>query len=479
MILHIVKKEILQAFLSLRFPVTLILVTAVMISGALLFIEDYKQQVADYDRNVSANLKRLSENTDNAGWLAIYTGLSWNWQSLYRAPTRLAFLAEGHERDLPNTFEVSPFRIMGPTKKLRGNYLLRKFDSLDWAFVVSVIMSFAAIVLVYDSISGEWEDGTLRLSMSNPLPRSTVILGKYLGITIVLMIPLLFGMLSSMIILSISEEITIAGMDWIRIAAMTLLSMLYLSIFVVLGLFVSSLFRSSSASLVVLLLVWVVIVIVIPNVGGTVVTGLSELPGRDFIDQYAWTAITNTWNDYNARHPNASKWNTKGWSFGQDLARSIAGNDALMRVYDSYWNRMLAQVRSGYNLTRISPYVAYQRTVEAVAGSGIDHCESFLQQVRQYKLMLRAFLLDHYPLDIYSPHGVGRSATEVMEKDPELVEALKSRPFTSADIPKFQDDPRPIEDSVTSSLWNIAILFAFNAVFFMAAYVCFLYRDIK
>jgi ABC-type transport system involved in multi-copper enzyme maturation permease subunit len=93
--------------------------------------------------------------------------------------------------------------------------------------------------------------------------------------------------------------------------------------------------------------------------------------------------------------------------------------------------------------------------------------------------MLRAFLLDHYPLDIHSPHGVGRSATEVMEKDPELVETLKSRPFTSADIPKFQGDPGPIEDSVTSSLWNIAILFAFNAVFFMAAYVCFLYRDIK
>jgi ABC-type transport system involved in multi-copper enzyme maturation permease subunit len=479
MILHIVKKEILRAFLSLRFPVTLILVTAVMISGTLLFIEDYKQQLSDYSRNVYNNLQRLSELADDAGWQAIYRALSWNAQSLYRTPTRLAFLAEGHERELPNTFEVSPFRIMGPTKKLRGNCLLQKFDSLDWAFIVSVIMSFAAIVLVYDSISGERENGTLRLSMSNPVPRSTVILGKYLGILIVLMIPLLFGMLSSVIILSISEEITIVGMDWIRIAAMTPLSMLYLSIFVMLGLFVSSLFRSSSASLVVLLLVWVVIVIVIPNVGGTIVTGLSELPGEDFIDQYSWTKLSNAFYAYNERHPNASKWHQKGWAYGQDLARALEAWDALMQVYDSYWDRMLTQVQSGYNVARISPYVAYQRIVEAVAGSGIDHCESFLQQVRQYKHTLRLFLLDHYPLDIYRPHGVGRSGTEAMEKDPELVKALKSRLFTSADIPKFQDDPRPIEDSVTSSLWNIAILFAFNAVFFMAAYVCFLCRDIK
>jgi ABC-type transport system involved in multi-copper enzyme maturation permease subunit len=479
MILHIVKKEILQGFLSLRLPVTLILVTAVMISGALLFIEDYKQQLADYHRNVRANLERLSELADNAGWQAIYTALSWNWQPVYRTPTRLAFLTEGHEKDLPNTFEVSPFRIAGPTKKLRGNYLLQKFDSLDWAFVVSVIMSFAAIVLAYDSISGEREDGTLRLSMSNPVPRSTVILGKYLGIMGVLMIPLLFGMLSSMIILTISKDVNIAGMDWIRIAAMILLSILYLSIFVVLGIFVSSLLRSSAASLVILLLVWVAVVIVIPNTGGTIVTSLSELPSRDSINRDAWTAITNTWDDYNARHPNASKWNTKGWSYGQDLARSMAGNDALMRVYDSYWNRMLAQVQSGYNVTRISPYVAYQRTVEAVAGAGIDHCESFLQQVRQYKLTLRGFLLDHYPLDIHRPHGVGRSPSEVEDKDRELVEALKSRPFTSADIPKFQDDPVPMEDSIADSLWNIAILFAFNAVLFMAAYVSFLCRDIK
>jgi hypothetical protein len=95
MILHILRKEILQGFLSLRFPVTLLLVTVVMISGALLFIEDHKQQMADYSRNVRANLEWLSKNTDNAGWRAIYTGLSWNWQSVYRMPTRLAFLTEG------------------------------------------------------------------------------------------------------------------------------------------------------------------------------------------------------------------------------------------------------------------------------------------------------------------------------------------------------------------------------------------------
>ena len=53
----------------------------------------------------------------------------------------------GGEKELPNAFLVNAFRMTGPTKRMRGNYLLRKFEDVDWVFVVSVIMSFAAIVL--------------------------------------------------------------------------------------------------------------------------------------------------------------------------------------------------------------------------------------------------------------------------------------------------------------------------------------------
>jgi ABC-type transport system involved in multi-copper enzyme maturation permease subunit len=65
------------------------------------------------------------------------------------------------------------------------------------------------------------------------------------------------------------------------------------------------------------------------------------------------------------------------------------------------------------------------------------------------------------------------------QNDRELVDGLSSRPFAAADIPKFHDDPIPMADSMSSLLWNIAILSAFSAVFFMAAYICFLYQDIK
>jgi ABC-type transport system involved in multi-copper enzyme maturation permease subunit len=470
MILHIIRKEILQSFLNLRMPLTLILVTAVMIFSAFLFIEDYQQQLADYGRNVNGSLQGLAQRADGT-WLTIYSTLSCYEQPVYMAPTRLAFLSEGSEKELPNAFQVSAFWISGPIKNLRENRLLRKFKDVDWVFVVSVIMSFAAIVLSYDGISGEREKGTLRLCMSNPVPRSIMILGKYIGTMILLIVPLLVGMLSSLIIITTSDKINIMGEDWIRIALVIIFSTLYLSIFVMLGLFVSSMFSSSDASLVILLLVWAVIVVIIPNIGGTVVTSLSELPSKETVSRDAQEARARAYDEYNARHPNAGEWYLIGWwlAYGEELARALEGNDALMRVYDRYWNQMVAQVRFGRNVTRISPTGVYQQAAEALVGSGIDHYENFLKQVRRYKTELRQFLLDHYPLD---PH---RSYSEDMDT---LKEALSTKIFTATDVPKFRDEPISVEDSMKNSLLDIAILLTFNVFFFMAAHISFLYQDI-
>jgi ABC-type transport system involved in multi-copper enzyme maturation permease subunit len=59
------------------------------------------------------------------------------------------------------------------------------------------------------------------------------------------------------------------------------------------------------------------------------------------------------------------------------------------------------------------------------------------------------------------------------------MEALSKRPFTAADVPRFQDEPIPIEESMKNSMWDITILIMFNLVFFMAAYIAFIKRDMR
>jgi len=471
-LLCIIRKEILNGFLSLRLPFTLLLVTAVMASTAFLFLEDYQQQLADYDRNVKDNSQKVSQRADG-GSFALTNVFSSNHQWVYRTPTQLAFLASGHEKDIPNAFEVNAFTIQNPTRRLRENYFLRWSEDLDWTFVISVIMSFAAIVLVYDSISGERESGTLRLSMSNPVPRSTVILGKYLGTMIMLVIPLLVGMLFSMIIIVTSGKVNLAGADWVRILITVLLSLLYLSIFVLLGLFISSSLRSSAASLVLLLLSWTVIVVVIPSVTGVIATRFSELPSDRALGFIAHDAFNKARQEYGARHPESGGFVARVWYAKESLGGSLYCRDAFMAVYRDYWDEMVADVRSGYNVTRVSPCVVYRRAAESIAGSGIDHYENFMKQVWIYRSILRDFLISHHPLDFHKYYD------GVEELERQAFQALSKVKFTGADVPKFHDDPIPVEDAMRNSLWDIAILVMSNVVFFMATYISFLRRDVR
>jgi hypothetical protein len=137
------RKEILNGFLSLRLPFTLLLVTVVMASAAFLFLEDYQQQLADYDRNIQDNIQKVAQRS-HKGWFAMAAVFSRKHQWVYRAPSQLASLAADHEKNMPNAFEVNAFTIQNPTRRLRENCFLRWSEDMDWAFVISVIMSFAA-----------------------------------------------------------------------------------------------------------------------------------------------------------------------------------------------------------------------------------------------------------------------------------------------------------------------------------------------
>jgi len=459
MIWMIAKRELLSNIIRFRFLVSLILCLALITASAFVLTKDYGVRLESYSKSVRDREDALKSVKIHA---QVRTGVD-------RTPSPLGFLCIGSDKDLGNIVEDVSYREI-PREAIGaggGNRLMSVFPALDVVLIIQVVLSLLALMLAYDAISGERESGTLRLSMSNPVPRSTVILGKYLGTMVVLIIPLLMGMLLSTIIITVSGKINIAGEDWIRLAVMGFLSILYVSTFVVLGLFVSSLLRSSAASLVLLLLAWTVMVVVIPDIGGTVTTSLSQLPSVESIVSDAYAAKHKAYQEYNARHPNAGG-RSGNWSPRENLGRAFAMDDAFMKVFENYWDSMLAQVRFGFNVTRISPTAVYRRAAEAMAGSGINHYESFMNQVRRYKFVLRDFLLDHYPLDIHQRHD-----------ERKLREALSTRPFTAGEIPKFHDDPILLEDSITSSLWNIAILFAFNVVFFMAAYISFLNRDVR
>ena len=83
-------------------------------------------------------------------------------------------------------------------------------------YIVRIVLSLVAVLLTYDAISGEREQGTLKLILSNGVPRSTILLSKCIGGYVTLILPFLVPVLIALLILTMSESISFTGEDWSR-----------------------------------------------------------------------------------------------------------------------------------------------------------------------------------------------------------------------------------------------------------------------
>ncbi len=470
MLRHIIKREILDNLLSLRLSLTLMLMVIIMSMSAFLFISDHKESRSTYDVNLLENRKQMEEifrtiEMPDVFWKV----MSFTPQWVYKSPSNFTFLADGQDKNLPNAFIIWPFEVRGPETRLRANPLLQTFENLDWSLVIGVIMSFAAIVLTFDAVSGDRERGTLKLSMSNAVPRATALLGKYIGALVSLLISLLTGILLNVIIIAVSGIVPLDGSAWARIGMVTIISSVYVAGFVSLGIFVSSITRESATSLIVLLLSWAMLVIVIPGVGGIIASRAVNVPSVEQNIAEASRAWGQARDEYRARHRNAIVFRSSRWSPGENLAGPLAAYEAQNSVGEQYMDTMVRQVEVGQNTTRISPLGLYRHATEALAGTGIGHYESFMKQVRQYREFLRSVLLDKYPLDPHKHYGRGK----------EFMDAMSKVSFGLSDIPEFREDPISVEEGAKAAIWDIFFLSLFALLFFMGGVVTFLRYDVR
>ena len=457
MLREIIWRELLDHLQSLRFALTLLLIIVLMLTGSVLYIHDYRQQVADYSENVNENLRLLEDKAERGLHAVVSYGPN---LLIYRAPSPLGFIAEGHEKDLPNAFAVDAFELVGPQTILRRNYTLQRFDALDWVFTVGVILSFAAFAMTYDSISGEAETGTLRLCLSNSLPRATLLFGKYIGTIISLSIPLIIGICMNVLIISLFGVLPFEPTYWLQIGGVALFSVLYISVFATLGLFISCLTRSSSVSLVLLLLVWVCFAVFIPRTGGLLASRLAELRDEKTVAREASETTHELLNRYGRDRFSAH------WSPGEPLTRAAKIADAKQAIYNTYRQQQLHQVKLAQNISRISPTAIYQIGCEALVGTGIKHYERFFKKVIEYRRSLLQFTYEEYP---FNPNLFLENADRQQLRETQII---------LDKIPKFEDTPSDFSTAFAEASLDILLLFLFNLVFFMGAFLAFTRYDV-
>jgi ABC-type transport system involved in multi-copper enzyme maturation permease subunit len=474
MIRQILRKELLMNLLSLRFLLSLLLAVSLFTASSFVFVNRYEKNTQDYWKKTNENLTGLKGQSKRLYRLAFYK------QEIYKRPKPLTCFVEGYEKSLPDCIRCDAFMVDLPEIKSQSNFILPSFSDIDWVFIVSVILSFVALVFTYDSICGEKETGTLKLMLAGTVPRFKVILGKYFAAMLTLGIPLCIGLLVSLIIILFSRDVILHPIEWLKILSIVLLSLLCLSAFVLLGIFMSIRTAHSSNSMVVLLLVWVGLVILIPSFGRIVSDMYSRNTTRvDLLRKL--DEATEKVDDQEKAGVFGENAGIMGGSRDDPMnnppARArykTAGVNARSRVIEEHHRQMLNQVLKGRNLTCLSPVVIYRRASETIAGTGVSRCAKLRSQIRQYMENLLQYIRDEDSKDTDSLHLICPDSSAAARW-----KTISHNPVGFAAVPKFQERELALGESLKMAIWDIGLLVLFNLVFFAASFVSFLRYDVR
>ena len=490
MIWQIAKREVFDNLTRFRFAFTVILVMALMVMNAIIFVSSkYERRISTYSQDITDAIASMKARSSNLSELGVKGP-----GSLYKQPSPLEFIATGADANLPKrvvgnaeaggnwsapnfNFYYSSSNIWSleyPQDLFRKNDTLPNFTELDWTFIIGLVMSFMAILFTYDAISGERETGTLSLLMSNSVSRATVLLAKFMGAFLTLMVPLLIGILLNLMIVNASELVSLDGSEWTRIGIIFVISTIYISIFLWLGLFISTQFSNSSSSLLVLLLIWVVFVVLIPNTMGVLASSFQRVPSRSEVSRLKQAKLDEIDDRYFKKDENKNLFRYGSPSDDPPKIEALQvwadylteRADTKRRFDDEHLNKQFAQIEFTQQITRLSPASIYKYAVESLAGTGFTRHKRFVQQARRYRQQFIDFIKSEDRGDNESHHVY-------------LVkEGLSQKPVAFNSIPKFSDE-LTLGSTFKGALLDLGLLVLLSLLLFMAAVLAFLQSDVK
>lgn len=486
MLWHITKREIYDHLTSLRFALTIGIIILLMVLNGLIFVgSDYKQRLFEYSQKINYVSDKVKASCEHLNELAEQGPVGF-----YKRPSPLAFCASDQEDSLPirigaqsigtwmttsedekysYQFEI-PWKLGYSQDTYQRNSMLSSFTALDWSFIIGVVMSFVAILFTFDSISGERERGTLKLAMSNSVPCDVILLGKFLGAFLTIAFPLLMGMALCLLIVTLSGSTILSSNDWERIGLMIIISFIYISLFIGLGLFVSSRARNSSTSLLVLLFIWVIFVVLVPNTLGSVVSTLRKVPSRREFEKQKSSVLASLdksrdelFKYGSPTQPNPDPKAIELWA-DYVTTRFI---EVEPRLDDEHLDAQFAQVQLARRiLSTISPATIYNYAMESLAGTGFERHKKFVDAVRRYRGQFIDFIKSKDRADPKSLHIYY------------LKEGLSSKPVAYEDVPQFVE-PTELIIALKDNLINMGSLLLLSVMLFFASYISFLRCDLR
>ena len=258
MLTTLIRRELLNNLMTFRFAAAVLIMLLLVVANTFVLIKDYERRLEAYNTVLKTQHRRSQE-------LKTYSG---GRLHVARPPNPLSIFNVGLDKRLGNEIWISHSFV--PTLWDTGTYkltnpLLNLFTAIDIVFIFEVVLSLIALIFAYDAIAGERERGTLRLVVTHPVRRGQILLAKYISAMLCLLVPLLISLLLAVILLTTSTFISLSMGDFLRIGGIILTSIVYLSVFYLIGMLISAVTRRTGTALMLAMFVWGFWVLVYPN----------------------------------------------------------------------------------------------------------------------------------------------------------------------------------------------------------------------
>ncbi len=439
---------------SLRFQTSLIILLMFFVGNGVIYVHKMDRVAKETE---------LTSRGDEGRYESVTTlRQAVSAQYKIRAPEAgIEFITEAGSDWFPFGMDVSAesgsFTELSHARTV--NYWMRTFEVMDWGVIVRYVLSFLCIVLSYNAISGERESGTLRLVLANPLSRAEFLMGKFLAHLLTLTVTLVLGSLISLAILALGGVLELNGMIARSYLFFLVASVFYAALFLLLGMGISAVARTSATSLVILIMSWTALIVVIPQTSYLIAVRIVEPAGFYYVqlmDHNSQFRETMVREGIALRQPELARVDNYALEHRYAARLRELDNDLNRMVRDVEQNNIRQfHIARGINL--LSPGFAFQYTVESLLGTGIHRFGSFREQANQYREALQEFLRARDAADPDSPHVLF------------VPDFMSDKPLDSNLIPRFQLQPITVAEALPEAAAPaIILLLEASLAFFFA-----------
>lgn len=486
MLRAIAVKEFFDNLLNLRFSVGLLVTVILTVTSVIIQTQFYTTRMQNFHTDSEQQDAFIEKNGPTSSFFN---------ETPLLPPEPLRIVANGISTDSDISFDAS--------------FVHAIFPYIDLVFIVSIILSLLGLLFSYDSICGERESGTLKLICSNTISRATILLGKWIGGTASLLIPFVISIMFAALYIELAPGVRWQPVDWASFGALSVASMVFISLFYLMGMMVSAFSRSSSVSILKAILLWIIIVLVVPNLGPYISTELYPIPSlvrlnkeyeqimedsrnqagfvkkmmelrtalnRKYEEQYGdlfheYKAIPREeLLDRTGMEAPDSDLKAMGLAYRRewrDISRQVYEPimEALRKTEDQIRLEQERQTEMAQNIAAISPYADYLYLASNLAGTGMASRENVKRAIEEFDEIKNKY-----------------SEEKMAEKDRKRISAWKNMvndPFDISDRPRFSYQEEPVTARIAVSLPYLGVILLYGVLFFAIAFVGFIRYDVR